>query len=529
MSEHRTEVPGTPKGASEVTPGPAKKRGRAGRDPDAVTLAKLWPRPNFRESVLDGTTKATVAIMYMMVYENLRRRPVEVKGVVPVSDGYWERMYRSGVGFLRRAWETRQFHTMDRLARAFSLSQRSLAANDVEMRYATSATSKGRLTPDTSPLELPPYLRMRQTSLIGLGWPGDLEVPDDAKVGVIHVDSDNELWGFAEGYYPALALTGSGRVVPLKQEPYASRSAATRSAITELKESIGRNKTRGGTPVLDYKREGPDWRNGVHISEAVLISAFRFKGLEFGRWVTAGERQSFLDGLYDACMDLCSVLGTITMAASCYSRLGIAFGSQGRGSSTGAAHFDREVWLMHLTKSRGGGALCHEYGHALDGMIVEALFDPAKLPEGTLYMSDLMATFYDPAGTHTMSSALVPMLRPGRHPQSVEIFDRLFESLFSRKLKDSFYNRSEQMDVRSGVHYWASPRELFARAFETFALDRMEGQGTFNSFLVRHVDGYMRDHESHRNSIFPQGYQRQELSQQFDVVNEYLNLLDLRP
>lgn len=507
--------------------GARKHEPRRKRAPAEITLSDLWPRPDFRAAALRGEVTPSIALLYMSVYDNLRRSPVTRPETDELTKGFWSRMYRSGVGFMRRAWETRQFHTADRLARAYRASQQSLAVSEGERQYATAATAKGRLSPNASPTDFPANIRMRIYSLEAMGWPEDPEIPDDARVGVMQVTPEKPVSGFSDGFYPALAIAGTGRVVPIRHEPFASKAAAVRDATEELKRRNEVLQMRAGTPVLDYTRTGPNWREGQDVTEGMLLTAFRFKGLQFGKTVSASERQAFLNGLYDAAMDLCEVLQAPPIAASCVGRLGIGFGSQGRGAATGAAHFDREQWLMHLTKTRGGGALCHEFGHALDAMLLDALFDPDKLPPETYFLSDLMAEYYDPDGRYTMSSGVVGMLKKGRHPHTIQMMDSLFESLMFRRLKDSFYARSDDRDNDAGHAYWALPRELFARAFETFALDRMLAANVQNEFLVRHVDGYIRDRDSHTNSIYPQGYQRMDLAKYFGDVLKQLTYLEL--
>lgn len=492
----------------------------------AVSLATVWPRPKFREAAMLGRDAVAQSILYMVVYDNLRRSPVHWReGDRGLTIDFWAEQYVRGVGFIRTAWETRSPHTLASLAQAFSRYMRDGLRSEVERSFATSAVSKGRVVPDSMPTDLPPHLLMRKSSLAAMGWPADMDIPDDAKVGVVKVDG--AIRGYERGYYPSLAVLGSNRVVPLRQEPFASRSGAIGAAIKEQKDLNQRNLVRGGTPTLVYRREGYDWRGGADVSEAVLVSMFDFKGLEFGKSITPAEQQSFVNALYDACMDLCSVMESSPHAASCFGRLGIAFGSQGRGAATGAATFDAETWQMHLTKSRGGGALCHEYGHTLDALLFDVLIDGDKVPPNAQYISDIMALHHDDSGTYTLTSAVLPLLKSSRNLRTLQLLDDLYENLFSRRREDSFFTRSEEMDYRQSCIYWSTPRELFARAFETYALDRLTTAGMYNDFLVRHVDNYRRESEGFADSIFPQGYQRLEFAQQFAKLHSELKLVDL--
>ncbi|QRD62657.1 hypothetical protein H8Z72_22715 (plasmid) [Xanthomonas citri pv. citri] len=495
-----------------------------------LTLASIWPRPNFRASALLEAADVGASILYMMVYDNLRRTPVPGKaGDGALDADFWAVQFVRGIRFFKDAWEARAYTKASALAAAFRRHMGEGVTSALEQRFATTAVAKGRVIPLATPTELPAHLEMRQASLAAMGWPSDMDIPDDAKVGVFKVAEDAPVGSYAPGYYPGMAVPGSRRVVPLMHEPFATRRAAIRAAIDEQKALNQRELVRGGTPTLEYRRLGYDWRAGASVSEAALLAMFDFGGLEFGKTITASEQQAFVEALYDASLDLCSVLGATYWAASCFGRMSIAFGSQGRGASGGAAHFDAETWLMHLTKTRGGGALCHEYGHALDAMLLDALFDKAKIPPGMLYLSDLMATHYEPTGTYTMHGALVPLLKQVKAAKILEPLDDLFENIFARRREDSFFTRSEAIDLQQGAVYWSMPRELFARAFETFALDRLQAAGTYNDFLVRHVDEYKRDGETLRMSVFPQGYQRQELARQFEIVADQLKYLELRP
>ena len=67
---------------------------------------------------------------------------------------------------------------------------------------------------------------------------------------------------------------------------------------------------------------------------------------------------------YDALMDLVSILDIPAKAISLNGSLGLGFGSRGHGWAS--AHFERDLIVINLTKTRGAGALAHEWFHALD-------------------------------------------------------------------------------------------------------------------------------------------------------------------
>src|SRR5690606_35945318 len=178
-------------------------------------------------------------------------------------------------------------------------------------------------------------------------------------------------------------------------------------------------------------------------------------------------------------------------------------------------------------KTRGGGALCHEFAHAFDAKLLDALMDRSKLPEGFQFLSDLMASYHDASGLYSMSQSLLPMLRSPYYQRPLQLIDDIFENIFSRRREDSYFSRSDAIDNNEGVVYLSQPRELFARAFETFALDKLKAKGFHNDFLVKHVDEYKTESSDHSGSIFPQGFQRRELSQLFSRLMSELRDVDL--
>jgi len=118
-------------------------------------------------------------------------------------------------------------------------------------------------------------------------------------------------------------------------------------------------RTRSSAP-----RAGIDRRNGKDVTPEQFSEAFGFRGIEFGNWVSQGkggrERQGMLNDAYDAFMDLATALSLPPKALSLEGRLGIGFGSRGRGGRA-AAHFESDTTVINLTKTQGSGSLAHEW------------------------------------------------------------------------------------------------------------------------------------------------------------------------
>lgn len=82
---------------------------------------------------------------------------------------------------------------------------------------------------------------------------------------------------------------------------------------------------------------------------------------------------------YDAMSDLALALGVSTQylappleLESGVQNLGLALGARGRGGSA-SAHYEPAQHVINLTKTKGGGALAHEWMHAYDHKVASDL------------------------------------------------------------------------------------------------------------------------------------------------------------
>jgi N12 class adenine-specific DNA methylase len=155
--------------------------------------------------------------------------------------------------------------------------------------------------------------------------------------------------------------------------PFLSRDAAVAWAKAAWADETGAKKDKGEKlrrPLNpDPKREGPDLRNDRAIAGEEILTAFGFRGGEFGNWTNQADRQQALNASFDALHDLARVLGIPPKAVSLNGSLGIAFGA--RGSGRFAAHYEPMRVVINLTRTSGAGSLAHEWAHAFDNYIVK--------------------------------------------------------------------------------------------------------------------------------------------------------------
>ena len=105
----------------------------------------------------------------------------------------------------------------------------------------------------------------------------------------------------------------------------------------------------------------------VHAKPKDFDEVFRTPSLEFGNWESQKDRQAGLDMAFNAFMDLADILGIKSEDISLSGTLKLAFGSRGHGNAR--AHYEPMRQVINLTRPSGAGALCHEWGHALDHFI----------------------------------------------------------------------------------------------------------------------------------------------------------------
>ncbi|MCM2317790.1 MAG: hypothetical protein NDI93_00490 [Pseudomonas sp.] len=165
-----------------------------------------------------------------------------------------------------------------------------------------------------------------------------------------------------QSWAPFLLLDKRNRLVGGFDSEELAIEAARASVKREVKPTVRE------TPLADaeIQRAGSERRvAGQDVTADQLRETFGFRGVNFGKYVPQGERQSHLNRAFDAMHDLAEVLGVPPRAMSLNGMLGLAFGAQGNGGKA-AAHFVPGVNEINLTRNAGAGSLAHEWAHALD-------------------------------------------------------------------------------------------------------------------------------------------------------------------
>lgn len=303
--------------------------------------------------------------------------------------------------------------------------------------------------------------------------------------------ASQELWKKDTWY----VLKKGGEVVGINFLDYeAAKRFALEDGRGNFKERESVKKTERKKKLVPkaleaVKRTGlPDVCEGKNITAQDFMGRFGIKGGEFGNWLSENEKQTNLNMAYEAFSDLALALDIDERDISLDGRLSIAFGA--RGSGNALAHYEPAMQVINLTRMKGAGSLSHEWGHALDD-ITERIcqgvpLEMTELIEGLKYKNT-------PSG---------------------------------RKAETNFYQEAKRLDTmysKCDKGYWASDKELFARAFACYVKDKLAEKGGKSDYLNGHaesVDIFDPDYIFGTISGFPKGEEREQINKTFDSLME---------
>ena len=123
-----------------------------------------------------------------------------------------------------------------------------------------------------------------------------------------------------------------------------------------------------------YERKGG--RNVSVESTEQLKKAFNLRDIQSGNWVLKDPESAkwHVDRIAEGFADLADVTGIPDNLISLNGRLAMAIGARGVGGAGAAkALYEPTERVINITKMKGGGSLGHEWFHALDNMIMEAM------------------------------------------------------------------------------------------------------------------------------------------------------------
>lgn len=297
---------------------------------------------------------------------------------------------------------------------------------------------------------------------------------------------------------------------------------------SETKELPNRNTPlrRPASRLEDIERQGlPDRRNGKDVDAEDFRKTFGFRGVEFGNWVNSAERQLHVNLAYDSLFDLAESLGIPPRGISLGGTLGLAFGARGHGRHS--AHYEPGNKVINLTKTKGDGAVSHEWGHGLDYLLSET-------PKGKELMDEFKARLgreWDvEAALKTLDGILKGSVRSSRGKYTPlelaqEYVDRFWrQSGWSGKQATKFLSDAASLDKNAANGYWSRPQELFARAFEAWVYDRLDAEDQSSPYLVTDwvAQGVVSKQSGYRGTPYPTDGDREAFA---DLFNQMMSEL----
>lgn len=221
-----------------------------------------------------------------------------------------------------------------------------------------------------------------------------------------------------------------------------------------------------------------------------LEGYYGLRAFEFGNWLSQQDRQNYLSGLGMALYDLHKLLHFTPKQLGIEGRLGITFGSRGRGKNL--SHFDPATFSINLTRySRpvklekrklnykrvnlilqdgGSGWYAKEYGHALDhfvGMFIEKT-----------------ECFQISGGSSTEPAPPNPAKVKYSKTSIRGLMDNLLYRIIwkSRNVLSNYYQRLTKRNVKK---FDRQRNEIFARAFEMYVYYKLHKHKGKNIFLTK--------------------------------------------
>lgn len=245
---------------------------------------------------------------------------------------------------------------------------------------------------------------------------------------------------------------------------------------------------RISTKLDEIKREKlPDYRNGKDVAGEDLKKTFGFASITYGNYADAKTRQLHTNHAFDALHDLAKRRGIKPEHISLNGSLHLTIGALGHGKysaffSPAYPHPDgRQVKVINLTRDRGDGSLAHEWLHALDdylrgkgfnsqmNRVVNSLkywFNKEKATERfkRFLKGD---SYYSTSKNDHRGNALTWIGQQIRHESDAREVTK-------------YYSEAMSLDKgRGSKKYWSNDEELFARAFESFMFDTLEGSSPY--------------------------------------------------
>lgn len=273
-------------------------------------------------------------------------------------------------------------------------------------------------------------------------------------------------------------------------------------------------------------------------STLALKNMLGFRDVQSGNWVLKDPASAkfHVEQTAGAMLDLGDVLGIEPKALGLGGRLGMAFGARGTGSAgwaSGAAmaHYESVHRVINLTKMGGGGALGHEWFHAIDDTLAElasgestgtrnfASVNSGVLPDGPLRVS--MAALNSVMMSGSVRTPEIIKIGPDDRRLALHNIDTSRPTEIARQIKacgeltaaviavsDYFKGRTDKRSIKNEKQWKALAAAYYSPEGETFARAKSGPAGSsFFAEAVRLDQGQRDKYWSKRHEMAARAFQ----------------------
>jgi hypothetical protein len=289
--------------------------------------------------------------------------------------------------------------------------------------------------------------------------------------------------------------------------------------------------------AVDTVRKGGRPIPSVVTSERVERD-FDLQGTQYGEWMKETESDRIELSMYGSLLDLADVLGVPDRAVSFGGRLAFAFGARGSGSA--AAHYEPLRKVINMTRTKGAGAVAHEWGHAFDhwlgddgkrgrdayvsvrgqptvhgGTAVQTAIDvlldamhgaDVNALEKAYRKADVAWRDAWRAAPSSIDAASSPAVQAAR-----DVADKASTRWREARRGDGKASNYATNSKKAG-EYYARPWEMFARAFEAYAEDTLADDGRLSTYFVNGT------RSASLASVYPAGDERTAINAAFKAL-----------
>jgi hypothetical protein len=350
-------------------------------------------------------------------------------------------------------------------------------------------------------------------------------IQEDAAKLAAQAEVDDGPPDYSEGRPPAAAEDRGAYQPSFMEASFTNRSSLYEYAVTDI----------AGITSDEFRLKSP---------EAQVALMQRGMMAKFGISVSVDpqlQRRFAIDQMLDAYQNMqgmAHILGIAPEAMSLGGRLSLRLERKVRA----LGWFQPGKNVIGLPKR--SNSFAHEWGHALDWQLLElyggdaaegrgltgdvrkqgADFEPRNVEQA--FVKLLNAMFFDEAAMATKMMILERRIQATESDKQKAQFQAQIDNYRSgrsrAKEKSAFYQGARVLD-RGPDGYFASPTEMFARAFEAYTSYQAERRGLGTEFIGKGDANYLSNAEERFAKAFPKGEEREAIFAAFDDLFVELN------